>query len=94
MAFLSVACVAPQVSAQQFDLYIGNGGRYEGDRYERRYRGGCSPEAALDTAASYGMRRVRIASMDRGRIVVVGVGRRGERTQMILRNDRDCSRLR
>lgn len=68
-------------------------GRGRVDRRNPRL-GPCDPEVALDHAREYGMRRVRIASITRDRIVVTGIGFEGERTHMVILNDARCNRIR
>ena len=68
-------------------------GRQRVDRRNSRL-GPCDPEVALDHAREYGMRRVRIASITRDRIVVTGIGFEGERTHMVILNDARCNRIR
>jgi hypothetical protein len=104
--FLAIAIGFPLLGsiahAQDFDMYIGGSNRdqnYGNDDYRdrggaRRNRGSCDPEAALDVAEQYGMRRVRIASITRDRIVVTGIGFEDERTRMVIRNDSRCRRIR
>jgi len=103
LGVLSIASFGATVAAdaQGLDLYIGNGdrGRYydDGDngRYypQRRYRGTCDPNDAIDTAMSYGMRRVRIVGETRRALTLAGIGKRGERTSIVLSNDPSCRRL-
>ncbi|MBB3353317.1 hypothetical protein FHT70_003263 [Rhizobium sp. BK049] len=71
----------------------GRRGRQRVDRRNPRL-GPCDPEVALDHAREYGMRRARIASITRDRIVVTGIGFEGERTHMVILNDARCNRIR
>ncbi|MDE1159772.1 MAG: hypothetical protein PW791_16155 [Neorhizobium sp.] len=102
----TIAVEVPAANAQGIELRIDDGRgppRYDDDRrgppprWDDR-RGpprmrGCSPDRALDVADRYGVRRARIADMSPRRVVVVGIGRRGERTQLVLSNDPSCRRL-
>lgn len=98
----AVPLLSSGAQAQGIDIYIGGSNRYQergDDVYRdrdrpRRNLGSCDPEVALDHAEQYGMRRVRIASITRDRIVVTGIGSRGERTQMVILNDSRCNRIR
>ena len=105
LGVLSIASFGVTVAAeaQGLDIYVGNGdrGRYydgggDNGRYypQRRYRGTCDPNDAIDTAMSYGMRRVRIVGENRRALTLVGIGKRGERTSMMVSNDPSCQRLR
>ena len=107
---IGVSLLSAGAQGQDFDIYVGGSDRYQErghDRYQergddghsdrgrpRRNLGPCDPEVALDHAEEYGMRRVRIASITRDRIVVTGIGSRGERTHMVILNDSRCNRIR
>lgn len=98
--FTAVTGMAPTAGAQSIELYLNDGRRpppryYDAqDRYDRRPpRRGCSPGRALEVADYFGMRRARIIDMTPRRVVVGGIGRRGERTRLVLANNRECSRL-
>ncbi|OCP04404.1 MULTISPECIES: hypothetical protein [unclassified Ensifer] len=103
MIAASALTALPSVStAQSLDLYIGPGQGYEGDyRRERRYddddyyqeRRGCSPRQAIRRAYRYGMRDPAIAAMTRNRVIVEGIGRRGEYTRLYLANRNGCPRI-
>ncbi|KRD53281.1 hypothetical protein IB265_09340 [Ensifer sp. ENS10] len=96
----------PSVSpAQSLDLYIGprgDDGDWDRDyRRERRYdddyyspRRGCSARQAIRRAYGYGMRDPEIAGMSRNRIVVEGIGRRGQYARIYLANRSGCPRIR
>ena len=107
MAVIAVGAVTalPSVSpAQSLDLYIGPRGDGDWDRDYRRYdddddyyyrpRRGCTPRQAIRRAYGYGMRDPEIAGMSRNRIVVEGIGRRGEYARIDLANRRGCPRIR
>jgi len=106
LGVLSIASFGVTVAAeaQGLDIYVGNGdrGQYYNnggemgrrDNPNRRYRGTCDPRDAVDTAESYGMRRVRIVGENRRALTLVGIGKRGERTSMMVSNDPSCQRLR
>ena len=86
-------------SAQSLDIYI-DGDRpaiqYR-DRDRRNYndqrRGGCSERQAIRRAYQYGMRDPAIRSSNRRLIVVDGIGRRGEYTNLQLANRQGCPRV-
>lgn len=104
----TIAVEVPAANAQGIELRIDDGRGPPPPYYDDRRgppprwddrRGppprmrGCSPDRALDVADRYGVRRPRIADMSPRRVVIVGIGRRGERTQLVLANDPSCRRL-
>jgi hypothetical protein len=98
--FATLAGIAPTAQAQSIELYMNDGRRpppryYDAqDRYDRRPpRRGCSPGRALEVADYFGMRRARIVDMSDRRVIVAGIGKRGERTRLVLANNRECDRL-
>lgn len=95
--------LAPRMaSAQDVEFRLGRDGpevevyddRYDRDRRDRREeyrearRSGCSAERALDKAERMGLRRVRVADMDRRTIEVQGRKRNGERVFVTFSRDR------
>lgn len=100
---VSAVTALPSVSsAQSLDLYIGPGRDDDGYRQDRRYddedeyyreRRGCSPRQAIRRAYGYGMRDPAIAAMTRNRIIVEGIGRRGEYARLYLANRSGCPRI-
>lgn len=98
--FAGFAGIAPTAQAQSIELHLNDGRRpppryYDSeDRYDRRpERRGCSPRRALEVADYFGMRRARVVDVSSRRVVVAGIGKRGERTRLVLANNRECNRL-
>lgn len=97
----TILSIAPDLAmAQSFDLYIGGGGPRYDDGYDRPppprrgdYRRGCDPDRAIDMARRYGMRRPRIDDISRRTVIVTGIGRYGEQTEMVLANEPRCRRI-
>jgi hypothetical protein len=98
--FAAFGGVAPTAQAQSIELHLNDGRRpppryYSDDRYDRRppRPRGCSPRRALEVADYFGMRRARVVDVSERRVVVAGIGKRGERTRLVLANNRECNRL-
>ena len=94
--------LAPVANAQGLGFYMDDGRgppppRGYDDRYdyrrERMRDNGCSPRHAMEVADYFGLRRARIVDVSPRRVVIDGVGRRGERTRLVLANNRGCDRL-